>query len=121
MKIPIQALTVRQKSVLEEAAREARGKGSEAVGSRWQQADRYCCLEVGREEVTGVFVVEERRGGVHPCRNRDHRLHRYRDYKGVWKEACKIMVGPYQTIRNLRPGSRVIIDNSTGVNLEQKG
>jgi hypothetical protein len=31
------------------------------------------------------------------------------------------MVGPYQTIRSLRPGSKVTIDNRTGVELEQKG
>jgi len=33
----------------------------------------------------------------------------------------EIMVGPYQTIRSLRPGSKVTIDNRAGVDLNKQG
>ncbi len=120
VKIPIQALTVRQKSVLEDAAREAAEKGSKPSEKDGSKPIDIAAQEVGREEVTGVFVVKNGIAEFTPVETGITGSTDIEITKGL-DGGVQIMVGPYQTIRNLRPGSKVNIDNSTGVNLEQKG
>lgn len=120
IKIPIQALTVRQKSDLEEAAREAAQKGTKLTEKDSRGPIDIAAQEVGREEVTGVFVIKN---GVAEFTAVTTGITGSTDIEvtGGLDAGAEIMVGPYQTIRNLRPGTKVNIDNRTGVELEQKG
>jgi HlyD family secretion protein len=120
VKIPIQALTVRQKGDLETAAKEAAEKGSKPVAKDGSKPIDIAAQEVSREEVTGVFVVKNGIAEFTPVGTGITGSTDIEITKGL-DAGVQIMVGPYQTIRNLRPGAKVNIDNSTGVNLEQKG
>jgi HlyD family secretion protein len=120
IKIPIQALTVRQKGDLEEAAREAALKGAKPVEKDGSRPIDIAAQEISREEVTGVFVVKNGIAEFTPVETGITGSTDIEITKGL-EGGVQIMVGPYQTIRNLRPGAKVNIDNSTGVNLEQKG
>jgi len=119
VKIPIQALTVRQKGDLEAAAKEAQngGKTSETDGSK---PIDIVAQETSREEVVGVFVIKNGVAEFTPVETGITGSTDIEITKGL-EGGVQIMVGPYQTIRNLKPGAKVIVDNSTGVDLNQKG
>ena len=120
VKIPIQALTVRQRGLLEEVAKEAAEKGVKPATKDGSKPIDIAQQEVNREEVTGVFVIKNGVAEFTPVETGITGSTDIEITKGL-DGGVQIMVGPYQTIRNLRPGSKVTIDNSTGVNLEQKG
>ncbi|MEO5924468.1 MAG: efflux RND transporter periplasmic adaptor subunit [Bryobacteraceae bacterium] len=120
VKIPIQALTVRQRGDLEEAAKEAAKQGAKPVEKDGSKPIDIAAQEISREEVTGVFVIKDGIAEFMPVETGITGSTDIEITKGL-DGGAQIMVGPYQTIRNLRPGAKVIIDNSTGVNLEQKG
>ncbi|MFM2126442.1 MAG: hypothetical protein RL328_2893, partial [Acidobacteriota bacterium] len=119
VKVPIQALTVRQKGDLEDAAKEASTGGKPAEKDDRGPID-LARQEERRKELVGVFVISN---GVADFREVETGITGATDIeitKGL-EPGQEIMVGPYQTIRSLRPGSKVTIDNRTGVELEQKG
>jgi HlyD family secretion protein len=119
VKVPIQALTVRQKGDLEDAAKEAATGGKPAEKDDRGPID-LARQEERRKELVGVFVITN---GVADFREVGTGITGATDIeitKGL-EPGQEIMVGPYQTIRSLRPGSKVTIDNRTGVELEQKG
>lgn len=114
IKIPIQALTVRQKGDLEEAANKNKkdAKDNNPIDIAKQQERR--------EEVTGVFVIKEGIANFRPVETGITGATDIEITKGLDPSEL-IMVGPYQSIRNLRPGSKVNIDNRAGVELNEKG
>ena len=119
VKVPIQALTVRQKGDLEDAAKEA-AKGGKPVEKDNRGPIDLAQQEERRKELVGVFVITN---GVADFREVETGITGATDIeitKGL-EPGQEIMVGPYQTIRSLRPASKVTIDNRTGVELEQKG
>jgi HlyD family secretion protein len=120
VKIPIQALTVRQKGDLEKAAQEAAQKGTKPAERDGSKPIDIAAQEQSREEITGVFVVKDGVAEFTPVGTGITGSTDIEITKGL-DAGVQIMVGPYQTIRNLRPGAKVNIDNSTGVNIEQKG
>ncbi len=120
VKIPIQALTVRQKGDLEAAAKEAAQKGVKAAEKDKDKPIDIAVQEVSREEVVGVFMVKDGVAEFTPVETGISGATDIEITKGL-DGGVQIMVGPYQTIRNLRPGTKVNIDNRTGVELNQKG
>jgi HlyD family secretion protein len=110
---------VRQKGDLEDAAKEAAKGGKPAEKDDRGPID-LAQQEARRKELVGVFVIAN---GVSEFREVETGITGSTDIeitKGL-EPGQEIMVGPYQTIRSLRPGSKVTIDNRTGVELEQKG
>lgn len=118
VKIPIQALTVRQKGDLEQAALEAAAKGVKLAEKDTRGPIDLAAQESRREEVVGVFVIKN---GVAEFRPVDTGITGATEIeipRGL-EAGDEIMVGPYQTIRSLRPGTKVNIDNRSGVELQQ--
>jgi HlyD family secretion protein len=120
VKIPIQALTVRQKGDLEAAAREAAQKGTKVAEKDGSKPIDIAAQEQSREEVTGVFVIKNGVAEFTAVKTGITGSTDIEITEGL-DAGAQIMVGPYQTIRNLRPGTKVTVDNRTGVELEQKG
>lgn len=120
IKIPIQALTVRQKGDLEAAAKEAAQKGVKLTTKDSRGPIDIAAQEVSREEVTGVFVIKNGLAEFTAVKTGITGSTDIEVTEGL-EAGAEIMVGPYQTIRNLRPGTKVNIDNRTGVELENKG
>jgi HlyD family secretion protein len=120
VKIPIQALTVRQKGDLETAALEAAQKGVKQAEKDGSKPIDIAAQETSREEVVGVFVIKNGVAEFTPVETGITGATDIEITKGL-DGGSQIMVGPYQTIRNLRPGTKVTVDNRTGVELEQKG
>ncbi len=120
IRIPIQALTVRQKGDLEVAAKEAAQKGVKVEAKDSRGPIDIAAQEVSREEVTGVFVVKNGLAEFTAVKTGITGATDIEVTEGL-EAGAEIMVGPYQTIRNLRPGTKVNIDNRTGVELENKG
>jgi HlyD family secretion protein len=119
VKIPIQALTVRQRGDLEQAALEAARKGSKPAEKDSRGPIDLAAQQQSREEVVGVFVI---RGGIAEFRPVTTGISGPTEIEitGGLEAGEEIMVGPYQTIRSLRPGAKVNIDNRAGVELQQK-
>jgi HlyD family secretion protein len=118
-KVPIQALTVRSRGDLDEAAKEA-ANGNKPVEKANDRPIDIAAQEKSREEVTGVFVI---RDGVAQFTAVQTGITGSTDIEittGL-EPGLEIMVGPYSTIKSLRPGTKVTVDNRTGVELEQKG
>lgn len=114
VKIPIQALTVRQKGDLEAAAsKEKKDAKDKSPIDLAQQQNR-------REEVVGVFVIKNGAAEFRPVETGITGATDIEITKGLEPDE-EIMVGPYQTIRNLKPGAKVTINNSAGVELNEKG
>jgi HlyD family secretion protein len=120
IKIPIQALTVRQKGDLEQAAKEAAQKGVKVAAKDSRGPIDIAAQEVSREELTGVFVIKNGVAEFTAVKTGITGSTDIEITEGL-EAGAEIMVGPYQTIRNLRPGTKVNIDNRTGVELENKG
>ncbi|MEP6960762.1 MAG: efflux RND transporter periplasmic adaptor subunit [Acidobacteriota bacterium] len=118
--IPIQALTVRQKGDLAEAAKKAAEKGNKVELKDGNKPIDIAAQKESREEVVGLFIIK---GGVAEFRHVETGITGATDIEVTsGLEAGElVMVGPYQMIRNLRPGTKVTIDNRTGVEIENKG
>lgn len=120
VKVPIQALTVRQKGDLEDAATEAAAKGAKPAEKDSRGPIDIAQQEERRKELVGVFVISN---GVAQFKEVGTGITGATDIEittGL-EPGQEIMVGPYQTIRSLRPGSKVTIDNRAGVELNKQG
>ena len=109
LNIPIQALTVRQQGDLDDAAA-AKNKRKDNGQAPIDVADQ----KRRREEVTGVFVVVNQKAEF---RKLDTGITGSTDVEvlnGV-QPGDQIVVGTYQAIRTMRPGSRVRVDNRNAV------
>jgi HlyD family secretion protein len=109
LNIPIQALTVRQKGDLADAA--AANKKQKDGG---QTPLDLVAEKQRREEVTGVFVIVNQKAEF---RKVDTGITGATDIEvlsGV-QPGEQIVVGSYQAIRTMRPGSRVKVDNRNAV------
>lgn len=120
VRVPIQALITRQRGDLEEAAREAAQKGTKVPEKDNSKPIDIAEQERLREEVTGVFEIKNGAAEFTEVKIGITGSTDIEITQGL-EAGAQIMVGPYQTIRNLRPGTKVSVDNRTGVNLEQKG
>jgi HlyD family secretion protein len=104
LNIPIQALTVRQQGELDDAAVKNKPKDN------GQAPIDLATQKQRKEEITGVFVIvnqkaEFRKVGTGITGATDIEV-----LSGV-QPGDQIVVGSYQAIRTMRPGSRVQVDN----------
>jgi len=108
LNIPIQALTVRQQGELDDAAVKNKPKDN------GQAPIDLATQKQRKEEITGVFVIvnqkaEFRKVGTGIIGATDIEV-----LSGV-QPGEQIVVGSYQAIRTMRPGSRVQVDNRNAV------
>ncbi len=110
LKIPIQALTIRQKAELEPKTKSSKG----AV----QAAAPPINPEKGKEEIQGVFVVRSGKAEFVPVETGITGTSDIEVTKGL-KESDEIVTGSYKVLRTLRNGASVRVDNTTPI-VEEK-
>ena len=109
--IPIQALTIRQQGELDDAA---------AAASKQKQKDNgqapvnLATEKARREEITGVFVISKEKADFRKVETGITGSTDIEVLKGL-EPGEQIVIGSYQAIRTMRPGSRVKIDNRNAV------
>jgi HlyD family secretion protein len=103
--IPIQALTVRQKGDLEDAAA-AKQKQKDSG----QAPIDLAAEKQRREEVTGVFVIANQKGEFRKVETGITGSTDIEVLSGL-QPGDQIVIGSYQVIRTMRPGVRVKVDN----------
>lgn len=103
--IPIQALTVRQKGDLEDAAKAAQKKVDKGSAPIDLAAEKQ-----RREEVTGVFVIVDQKAEFRKVETGITGATDIEVLSGL-KPGEQIVIGSYQAIRTMRPGARVTVDN----------
>ncbi len=107
--IPIQALAVRTRKDLEEAAKNAKKQGSSnvtlAAPPPTAQGDPK------KDEVQGVFVVNGKKAVFLPVETGIAGVTDIEITKGL-KAGDEIVVGSYKALRTLKPESQVKVDNS---------
>jgi len=107
LNIPIQALTVRQQGDLDDAAAAAKKKKEKDNG---QAPIDVADQKRRREEITGVFVIANQKAEFRKVETGITGATDIEVLGGV-QPGEQIVVGSYQAIRTMRPGSRVKVDN----------
>jgi HlyD family secretion protein len=108
LSIPIQALTVRQKGDLEDAAVKNKPKDN------GQAPIDLATEKERREEITGLFVIENQKAAFRKVETGITGSTDIEVLSGV-QAGDQIVIGSYQAIRTMRPGARVKIDNRNAV------
>jgi HlyD family secretion protein len=106
LNIPIQALTVRQQGELDDAAATTKKKQKDSGQAPLNLATE----KQRREEVTGLFVVVNQKAEFRKVETGITGATDIEVLSGV-QPGEQIVVGSYQAIRTMRPGSRVKVDN----------
>jgi HlyD family secretion protein len=107
--IPIQALAVRTRKDLEEAAKNAKKQGSSNV--TLAAPPPPAPGEPKKDEVQGVFVVNGNKAVFLPVETGIAGVTDIEITKGL-KAGDEIVVGSYKALRTLKPESQVKVDNS---------
>ena len=107
--IPIQALAVRSRKDLDEAAKTAKGdsKGSVTLAAPPAAAPG----DPKKDEVQGVFVVNGKKATFRPVETGISGVTDIEITKGL-QAGDEIVVGSYKALRTLKPDSTVKVDNS---------
>ena len=106
LNIPIQALTVRQKGDLEDAAQSTKDKQKDGG----QKPIDLAAQKVRKEEITGVFVIVNLKAEFRKVETGITGATDIEVLKGL-QPGEQIVIGSYQAIRTMRPGVKVKIDN----------
>jgi HlyD family secretion protein len=112
LSIPIQALTIRQKGDLDDAAASAASKQKEKDNG--QAPINLTTEKQRREEITGVFVIVKEKAEFRKVETGITGATDIEVLNGV-QPGEQIVIGSYQAIRTMRPGARVKIDNRNAV------
>jgi len=107
--IPIQALAVRTRKDLEEAAKNS--KGSSDSGVTLAAPPPPAPGDPKKDEIQGVFVVNGKKAVFHPVDTGISGVTDIEITKGL-KPGDEIVVGSYKALRTLKPESRVKVDNT---------
>jgi HlyD family secretion protein len=105
--IPIQALAVRSRKDLEEAAKNAKKNGSVTLAAPPPPA----AGDPKKDEVQGVFVVHGKKAAFRPVETGISGITDIEITKGL-QAGDEIVVGSYKALRTLKPEASVKIDNS---------
>jgi HlyD family secretion protein len=105
--IPIQALAVRSRKDLEEAAKNAKKNGSVTLAAPPPAA----AGDPKKDEVQGVFVVNGKKAAFRPVETGISGITDIEITKGL-QAGDEIVVGSYKALRTLKPEATVKIDNS---------
>lgn len=105
--IPMQALAVRTRADLEEAAKEAAGKGKDGgAGITLAAAKSPEGTDPKKEEIQGVFVVRNNKAEFVEVKTGITGITDIEVLSGL-NEGDDIITGSYRALRTLRPGARV--------------
>lgn len=107
--IPIQALAVRSRKDLDEAAKSAKGekKGSVTLAAPPVTASG----DSKKDEVQGVFVVNGKKAFFRPVETGISGVTDIEITKGL-QQGDEIVVGSYKALRTLKPEASIKVDNS---------
>ncbi len=105
--IPIQALAVRSRKDLEEAAKNAKKNGNVTLAAPPPAA----AGDPKKDEVQGVFVVNGKKAAFRPVETGISGITDIEITKGL-QAGDEIVVGSYKALRTLKPEATVKIDNS---------
>jgi len=107
--IPIQALAVRTRKDLEEAAKNAKNQGGSSV--TLAAPPPPAPGDPKKDEVQGVFVVNAKKAIFRPVETGIAGVTDIEITKGL-KPGDEIVVGSYKALRTLKPEAQVKVDNS---------
>jgi len=107
--IPIQALAVRTRKDLEEAAKNAKNQGGSGV--TLAAPPPPAPGDPKKDEVQGVFVVNAKKAIFRPVETGITGVTDIEITKGL-KPGDEIVVGSYKALRTLKPESQIKVDNS---------
>ena len=107
--IPIQALAVRTRKDLEEAAKKGKNEGGSSV--TLAAPPPTTVGDPKKEEIQGVFVVNGKKAFFRPVETGITGVTDIEITKGL-QMGDEIVVGSYKALRTLKPEARVKVDNS---------
>ncbi|MGB7283252.1 MAG: efflux RND transporter periplasmic adaptor subunit [Candidatus Acidiferrum sp.] len=107
--IPIQALAVRTRKDLEEAAQNAKGHGNSGV--TLAAPPPPMAGDPNKDEVQGVFVVNGKKAFFRPVETGITGITNIEITKGL-QVGDEIVVGSYKALRTMKPEASVKVDNS---------
>jgi HlyD family secretion protein len=107
--IPIQALAVRTRKDLEEAAKKSKNQGGSGV--TLAAPPPPAPGEPKKEEIQGVFVVNAKKAVFRPVETGISGVTDIEITKGL-QPGDEIVVGSYKALRTLKPEAPVKVDNS---------
>jgi HlyD family secretion protein len=113
--IPIQALAVRSRKDLEEAAKTGKKSGSVTLAAPPASAPG----DPKKDEVQGVFVVNGNKAVFRPVETGISGVTDIEITKGL-QEGEEIVVGSYKALRTLKPEASVKVDNSAPKKAEEQ-
>jgi HlyD family secretion protein len=105
--IPIQALAVRSRKDLEEAAKNTKKQGNVTLAAPPPAA----AGDPKKDEVQGVFVVKGKKAIFRPVETGISGVTDIEITKGI-QDGDEIVVGSYKALRTLKPEAAVKVDNS---------
>ena len=107
--IPIQALAMRTRKELEEAAKNAKGQGSSGV--TLAAPAPAAPGDFKKDEIQGVFVVNGKKAIFRPVETGISGITDIEITKGL-QPGDEIVIGSYKALRTLKPEAQVKVDNS---------
>lgn len=107
--IPIQALAVRMRKDLEEAAKNSKGQGNSGV--TLAAPPPASPGDPNKQEIQGVFVVNGKKAIFRPVETGITGVTNIEVTKGL-QVGDEIVVGSYKALRTLKPEASVKVDNS---------
>ncbi len=113
--IPIQALAVRSRKDLDEAAKNGKKSGSVTLAAPPTSAPG----DPKKDEVQGVFVVSGKKAIFRPVETGISGVTDIEITKGL-QEGEEIVVGSYKALRTLKPEASVKVDNSAPKKAEEQ-
>jgi HlyD family secretion protein len=105
--IPIQALAMRSKRALDEAALKSKGDSSVTLAAT--RPDNSAGAD--KQDIQGVFVLRGKKAEFVPVQTGISGVTEIEIVSGL-KEGDQIVTGSYKALRTLRPGANVKVDNS---------
>ncbi|HEY2821786.1 MAG TPA: efflux RND transporter periplasmic adaptor subunit [Candidatus Acidoferrum sp.] len=108
LSIPIQALAVRTRKDLDDAAKDKKGTGSSVTLAAPPPA---AAGDPKKDEIQGVFVVNGKKAFFRPVETGISGVTEIEITKGLQK-GDEIVVGSYKALRTLKPESSVKVDNT---------
>jgi len=110
--IPIQALAVRSRKQLEEAAKQAATKGAgQGVTLAAAKQEQDTADPSKKDDVQGVFVIRQGKAQFVEVQTGISGMTDIEVINGL-KEGDEIVTGSYKALRTLRPDTSVKVDNS---------
>ena len=106
--IPIQALAMRTRKELEEAAKNAKGQGS---GVTLAAPPPAAAGDPKKDEIQGVFVVNGKKAFFRPVDTGISGVTDIEITKGL-QPGDEIVIGSYKALRTLKPQAQIKVDNS---------